>query len=429
MIRDMIGSRHISRIVAVLLSISSCVAAADMSEFETWRMDVQDTDDEYPLDHLFSLFGEDWQRDWRSAEQGMRLSNSCGTHEKWEIGIEAKLRRDLGGRFDIAYAYRKTDAFSHRIEWNEIALAWHGLNEHAIGFYYRPRFAKADHDLGLRYDWRPKKGQGFGIDLNLQRFVGNRIAKKRSIEAEERWIYDKLPRFLSAWAAIGGENGGRLALDAGLLLPTERKHHPPAIWLPDPDYLHKLEGARLRLDVRSPMLGAWRGLLGAGWKRGRDETIPLVERVVLAKRIDRKTLWLRPKLQRDLNERWSASLLFEYRERFEDSEGEDLPDEGYHYAARSRSWQAGLAWRVNDRFRMDFGYAGSGIDVRPGGDPDWIGEEYRHFDRDENRLYLTLDYRWKGVALLFTETFELDEEPYDSFLFHDKSFFQIMILL
>ncbi len=413
----------------ILVLLLASFASADMSEFETWRMDVQDTDDEYPLDHLFSLFGEDWQRAWRQSDQGMRLSNSCGTHEKWEIGIEAKLRRNLGRGFGIAYAYRKADTFSHLSEWNEISLSWRLTGKHSMGLYYRPRFAKADHDLGLRFDWRPRKEQGLGFDINFQRFVGNRIARKRSIEAEERWIYDRLPRFLSFWAALGSEDGARIALDGAVLMPTERKHHPPAIWLPDPDYLHKLEGARLGLDAHSPKLGPWRGLLSIGWKQGLDETLPLVDGAALAKRTERETLWLRPKLERDFNERWSASLLFEYRERFEDSEGEDLPPDGYHYSARSRSWQAGFAWRVNDRFQLDFGYAGSGIGVTPGGDPDWINEEYRHFDRDENRLYLTLDYRWRGVALLFTETFELDEEPYDSFLFHDKSFFQIMILL
>lgn len=403
---------------------------ADMSEFETWRMDTQDADDEHALDHLQAINPLSWRRDWLDAESGMRLTNSCGSHEKWEMEIEAKVQRELSPSFFLSYAYFKTEAFSHRSDWNELALEWRHGKGHSLGLFYRPRFAKADHDLGFRLQWNLDARHGIGLDFIFQRFVNNRIAKKSSVLAEERWLYEKAPRFLEFWLLADGGEKSRIEFRAALLTPTHRTHHPASVYLLPQDYEEKLDGGRIQLDLSSPSFGSWWVETSAGGKWGSTQKNPLMLGLgIPAKTTDRETWWFRPSLNNKLSRKWIAKLHFEYREKHEDSAGPDLPGEGFHYSSISRSWMAGLTWKAGPRFNLDFGYAGSGVSIGPTSDPDWISEDICHSSRNENRLYLTLDYRWKGIALLFTETFELDDEPYDSFLLHDKSFFQVMILL
>jgi hypothetical protein len=403
---------------------------ADMGEFETWRMDIQDANDENALDNLQARHPLAWRRDWLGTKSGMRLSNSCGSHEKWELALEAKIQRELSSTFYLSYAYFKTETFSHSSDWNEVALDWRPGNGRSLGFFYRPRFAKAEHDLGIRLQWHSDPLHGMGLDFIFQRFVNNRIAKKSSVLAEERWFYKKAPKFLEFWLLADSGVASRVEFRAALLTPTHRSHHPASIYFVPEDYEERMEGGRAQVEWVSPMLGSWWTSMSAGGKWGSFEINPLMPGLeVQAKSTNRETLWFRPSVNKDLSSKWQAELLIEYREKHEDSSGPELPSEGYHYSSYSRSWMAGLSWKAGPRFKMGFGFAGSGISIRPSSDPDWISEDMIHLSRNENRLYLTLDYRWKGIALLLTETFELDVESYDSFLFHDKSFFQIMILL
>jgi len=247
-------------------------------------------------------------------------------------------------------------------------------------------------------------------------------------------------------------------LDAGLLLTTRRTHYPPAVWLPDPDFQQRLEGGRERLRLRSPSRGPWRVGLELGGEDGSDDTVPLGsateplagtessgalaagERVgvlaagetagnigVAEKHTRRKEWWIRPSIELRLAPGLRGDCLFEYRSKQETSTGPGLPPAGDRYRNLCRTWKAGIAWEGYRGFTADFGYAGSGVSIVPTEDPDWIPAELRHASRRENRLYLTLGYRRNGVALLFTESFELDREAYDTVLLHDKSFFQIMV--
>ncbi len=425
-------NKRLTQLMVLCMAIffATLPSYADMSEFETWRMDLQDANDENALDNLQARHPLTWRRDWLATDTGMRLTNSCGSHEKWEVALEAKIQRELSSTFYLSYAYSKTETFSHRIDWNEVALDWRHGSGRSLGFFYRPRYAKADHDLGVRLQWRSDHLHGVGLDFIFQRFVNNRIAKKSSVLAEERWIYVKTPKFLEFWLLADSGETSRMEFRAAMLTPTHRTHHPASVYFLPEDYEEKLEGGRVQVELISPRLGSWWASMSAGGKWGSFEINPLMAGLeIQAKSTNRETLWFRPSLNKELSSKWQAEILFEYREKHEESSGPELPNTGYQYSNYSRSWMTGLRWKAGPRFNMDFGFAGSGVSIWPSSDPDWISEDMCHSSRNENRLYLTLDYRWKGIALLFTETFELDDESYDSFLFHDKSFFQIMILL
>jgi hypothetical protein len=422
-------------LVAWILLCTAGAVRADLSEFETWRFDLPDTDDEYPIDRLQAEYQPGGEEDWRSKTIGARVSNNCSSHDLCEMQLEAKIAQEVGAGFRFSYHYFHEEMFDHFTRWNELALGWRASGGQGVAFFYRPSFQKSQNDIGLRWGWLAGSRRGIELDVLFQAIANNRVAQRESLRGQERWIYQRNPPFFELRGYHDFAGTGRLDLQAALLSPTHRTHFSPAIWVPPPDYSQAIEGRRFRLRIDSPAWGPWGGGLEMGQKAGKYDRTPSAApadstgpQLLLEKQTNRDEWWIRPTIALRVNPRWRAIVLFDYRVKDETSSGPELPAEGYHYENISRSWKAGVSWDAKDYLSFDAGYAGSGISVTPTEDPDWIPETLRYGSRRENRLYFSPGFHRKHVAVLFTETFELDDEPYHSFLFHDKSFFQITLL-
>ena len=79
---------------------------ADLEEFETWRFDLAESDDEYILDELANMFPHRWDNQWAASHQGIRMTSGCASHEKWEITTEVKLAKSINDNLEFRYHFQ-----------------------------------------------------------------------------------------------------------------------------------------------------------------------------------------------------------------------------------------------------------------------------------------------------------------------------------
>jgi hypothetical protein len=422
-------------LLALALTCFYTTSYGELQDFETWRFDLQDANDEHALDNLLFDYDRRWEESWWIARNGARMANGCGTHEKWEMHTEIKLERELGRRFRANYRYDQQERFSHRSEYHEFSGAWRPVPGFLLGALYRPRFAKAEQDLGFYIGVEPDSLQAIYLVYVNERWLNNRIARKHSLFEEERWHYESSPHWLELSGRLRLAGSGLAAFEVGALSPTDRLYMPPSYSNSvQPTYRQNLRGDRGRLRVWSPRAGALSGRVELGWKRGRDALAPLVADsigVPPPRDVYRRERWLRPGLVYQLGATLRAEALIEYREKQEENATATAPGGVYLYRSHSRILYAGVEWDPLPWLALDGGYAYNSVSIEETDDPEWIVSGARHGSRRENRFVLTVDVRWQGLSVLFRESFELDRENYASTgtPLHDKSFIQIMLTL
>ncbi len=416
----------VSLLVLFLLVFLAATARADLEEFETWRFDLQDADDEYALDNLSLRFPHGWDEAWRDADSGVRLSNGCATHENWEMSTDVKLAHSLSDRFVFRYRFELVDRFTYQSMHNQFGIAYRSPGGFTAGLYYRPRFEKSAHDAGflVAYEWSPQ--QRLGLEVGLEDLVNNRIAEKVGLFEQERWHYTRPPRFVEL---SGRLPRGPFALDFHLahLARTEKEVSPPSHSPLPPYYRRILSGDRADISLSSTSAGSLAWLLELGGKRGEIDDAPLDGgEEISAESIRRREWWLRPSLDYHLNSRWGSVLLYEYRDKREENVTPSAPQGRYLYRSISRVYQAGFWWQALPELRLDFGFTRADVSLRPTEDPDWNIKAHRDPQRKEQRLFLVLATTIRGFRFRIEESFELDDESYDSFAYHDKTTIQVM---
>ena len=413
---------------AILVGCLSAVATAPpagagLAEFETWRLDRLEADDEATLDRLHFEYSRAWEEAWWGARRGFRVSNGCGTHEHWENTTEVELEHVVDSGVSVEFGYRDASRLSHQETLTAIGASYRRPNGSFVRARYRPSYHKADHDLELSAGWRDDDVSLVRLTLAFERFLNNRIARKGSLLSESRWIYERHPLVAELDVRFRFSGTGMIDVNAAALGRTDRSHlAPEARGVTDADFRQSLEGDRGRVRVWFPSWGRVAFSVHTGWKRLDDDRRRDPETSVVRSAVDRSEWWMRASAEVSVRPRWRTELLVEYR----DAEETRTADRRYRYESLSRLYQASVFWRPNERFDVGFGYAIDDLSGIASDDPTWLVARRHPPDRIESRLHLTLQLHVRDLWVLVRETVELDDEPYSSFAMHDKTFVQVM---
>ncbi len=413
--------------LAALFWLAAPPASADIEEFETWRFDLLESDDEYALDDLANTFPRRWEPSWHRASRGVRMTTGCASHEKWEMTTEIKLAETIGDRFRFEYSFEKIDRFAFRTERNQVALSYrHPGGPHA-GVFYRPNFEKDFQDVGFFFGLAIDSLQELRLAYSFEDVSNNYWMKDSYLFERDRWEYDRFPRFWDLSGRFRLGSLGSLAIQLGRLSRTEKRVSAAEDRVFTPRYRRVLSGHRGQLSVQHESRGRFSGYMDTAWKRGEiDDTPESAEQQTVPKTTDRTEWWIRPGLDFRMTPNWIASVLIEYRERREESRTPAAPSGRYFYSAVSRIYQVSLLWRAHKNLNVDLGFARNGLRLRPTEDPDWSSHAHTEPRRSERRLFVALEVVAADVRFRVIESVELDRERYRVVGIHDKGFVQLM---
>ena len=213
-------------LVALVLLVCADETLATIEEFESWRFDVLETDDEYALDHLANSFPHRWEDAWKAARQAVRITMGCASYEKWETTTQVKLTKAIGRSLRFAYRFEKVDRYTFRDERNQIELGYHRPNGTFGGAWYRPNFDKDFHDIGIFAGLAIDSLQGVRLSFGFEDLTTNSWTQNNYLIPRARWKFDRFPR---GWDLTGRFRlgcDGWLGMELGQLMRTEKRISP-----------------------------------------------------------------------------------------------------------------------------------------------------------------------------------------------------------
>lgn len=408
--RFALASRAI--LIAALALAASRPALANVEEFSTFSLLLQENDDESTFDHFLTRLPRAWNDAWARSSAGLRTSQGCLTSGEWFIDTDFRARAPLGDRASLGIDYFQSE--SDILSTDRLDFSFHFPMPRYGGAFamFRPSAAKTAQDFALGWE--------AGADTSAW-------------QVRATWTLEDV--FNNFWAFRQTQVGG-------LGEPYERRPYEPALFF----------------AARHPR---WRAEIGAKW------LTPSVKRIVdlvTEQPLVRRALWGatgRAQLEVDLG-RCTLELRSDQRQ----ARGQDLPiaPTASHTLDFRRQWSAEAALRtvvggtsaevrylyqsriermgatfqpgfltVDDRMvALDLSRPiGARVTARAGGMFDRIGVGRRDWPgfswgtRNESRAYIGLAARFGRVLVAGVEGIELDPEPYDVWLVHDKGFLQL----
>jgi hypothetical protein len=399
-----------------LLFGRSLPAAASLEEFETWDLGAAELDDEYGMDRFFAAFTPEWQRAWRSAAEGARVSLGCVTRERWEMLTEVRLRRLFHERARFRYSFVQENRLTVDNQQHFFGVEVKA-RDFWIGGYARPQAVKERHDFGLTLRRAWPSGYELGVALSLENALSDFWTERSFLEERER--VDHLDEGLE-WRLEGARRWSerRWLRATAVILPEFGRQVEPVPSLGEPDYRLIVDGTAVELEGET-VLGRDTDLTaGALRKEARRARFP---REGTASDFRRLTWAFSGRLGHPLHGAWRARWgLLARRSREEQTVFDADP---YRLRVRELVATAGLERPLLSWLRVDFGYGYQDVNVDTSGIESAI--PFTHGTRSESRLYIAGDFNVQGVRLRLIETLEVDGEAYDVVGVHDKGFVQI----
>lgn len=417
------------RLLAAALLLGAPLASpagAVIEEWENWSVAAYELDDENGLDDLHRGFSpwQDWE--WRSYRQGARVGMGCATTQTWEVNLDAKLEQWLSRRVVVGYRHFQQEELGESVRLDEFSLGYRAPTGWWGGGTYRPSYDKQLHDAGLFAGWYGDSARWARFHLGFEDALNNFWeGRTEYIEDKERRRYETNPRELEITGLW--REGGRWGVAARLAgVPTYARHLTPA---PSDSALPS------RLE-----LAGWLGAVDAFGDAGRGWTVGLRARL---KGCDRKEFLdetavpgvfarydfarlrdglLRPWLDKRLAERWTLRVQGQARWS---SEKHETPAGAHELATRHLGGMATVVWSLLPFLDVEGGLASDWVKVRQEGPPEM--DFFTHGTRNESRAVVVVDLHWKGAHLVLIETFEGNNEGYQTVGFHDKGFAHLTI--
>jgi len=398
-----------------LLAVAAALAPAaraSVEEFSTFTIAPQEQDDESVLDHFLTRLPRAWRDEWARTSGGFRTSQGCLTSGQWFLDTDFKARAPLGER-----AWLGVDLFqseSDILDVQNLDLSFHFPQVVGSAFaMYRPNSNKAAQDFALGWET--------GADTS-----GFQLRATWTIED----IFNRFAGFRQT------QVGDRVE-------PYERRPYEPA----------------LALAVRRP---AWQAEVGAKWltpSRKRVEDLgsnPLFFRELwgaaghawIERRWDAFALEARSEVRQARGAERPVAVGFtetvDYRRQWSVEGGARMRVPGprsqlearclYQSRTEFAGPPVGAAYlQVDDRLlnlEWTRGF-GASVQTRLGGLYERVGVGRANpvrssfGTRSESRLYVGLELRLGRVRVAGIEGVELDDEPYDVRIVHDKGFLQL----
>jgi hypothetical protein len=394
----------------LVLALTSGPAVAGTEEFSTFDLEAQEEDDESLLDHLLTRPPLLWRDEWERAPQALRSSQGCLTSGQWFIDTRLKLRTPMGRRasfgFDLVQdesdrtSYTYTD-FSFRFP-----LSWG-----TPGAMFRPLFDKSRQDFALFFETGPDTLAWYGratftfedVFNNLWAFRQTRVGE--TSEPYERHPYEpglELAATQPLWRAriagrwltpsrkrLAGPAGGRRATLWGSLGTAEVEVGPERLRFSCSGTNHQARGTEEPVDGSTPRTSDYR-----------------------------RQWWVETAVRGAITERLAAELRWLYQSRSQDI---GAGPASRTFDAADRVLQLETTYDIADGWMARLGLMHDRVGIgRRGPSP-----PFSYGSRTESRAYIGLAARFGRVSLHGVEGIELDHEPYEVWLVHDKAFLHL----
>ncbi|HEY2954033.1 MAG TPA: hypothetical protein VGK89_02145 [Candidatus Eisenbacteria bacterium] len=400
------------RIAAALFAalLAAGIARAGTEEFSTFDVSAQEEDDESLLDHMLTRPPRAWRDEWEHAAQALRTSQGCLTSGQWFIDTDMKLRSPLGRRARLGVDLRQSESDVSSYDYLDFSFRF-PTPLGTAGATFRPLYDKSRQDFGLLWetgaDTTAFDSQVvFGLEdmfNNLWAFRQTRVGQ--ASEPYERHPYEPALRLRA--------RGDRWRAEVfGQYLTPSRKR---VIGSPAPHHV-TLWGTLGGASVEAAALGLTWELRGSNQQaRGDDQPVDLSS--------VRSENWRR---------RWSAETAI--GRAITPRIGAELRA---LYQSRTQRWAGpagpGTFDGIDRLIQLDAHWDATGaLQVRAGGLYDRIGIAHTGYQpyftwgtRNESRAYVGLAARFGRVSVEAIEGIELDPEPYEVWLVHDKGFLHL----
>lgn len=400
-------------------------ARASTEEFSTFDVARPEEDDESLLDHWLTRTPRDWQGEWERAPKAIRTAQGCLTSGQWFIDTQGKLETPMGkrARLGVEYDERQSDLVSYQF------LDFLFIYPQPVGTFsvrFRPLYDKSRQDLGLAW--------GVGADTSrasllatftLEDVFNDLWAWRQTRVGNASEGYQVHPWEPALRFTARGKRW-RLAADGKWLTPSRKRiANFMGNWY---DAQRELWGARAGVTFGVDALGlSWEGTGESKQARGSEEPVPDPAAAVPWSPADSATFVAGDRgVQRRL---WSGGLTT--RREFGGRFGAEV---GWLYQQRCQTWNpplgpgrfdaadrlvhGELSWRARPWLTTRFGGMFDRITVAREGTPG----VFSYGTRNESRAYFGLAAKFGNVSVYGVEGIELDPEPYDVWLVHDKGF-------
>lgn len=406
------AARAIALLLPALL-FASTTARAGTEEFSTLDVEAAEADDESLLDHMLTRVPHEWRDAWEHAPQALRTAQGCLTSGQWFIDTDLKVRAPMGrhARFGLDLRQFETDIASY--EYFDFSFKF-PTRAGTPGFMFRPTFDKSRQDFGLTWetgaDTTAQQLQfAFIIEdmfNNLWAFRQTRVGNEA--EPYERHPYEPGLRYVTRHDAWRAEVGGRW------LTPSRKR--VSALAPGSPQRLVTLWGASTWASVEARALGVTWEARGANLQaRGTDQPEDLSAPDA-----------------RDFRRMWSAEfaasgtptprLAFEARCVYQDrDQNVGAPVGPGDFGAIDRLVSLEGTWAITRDLHARVGGMYDRISIAHSG----VVRYDSYGTRNESRAFIGLMARFGKVRMQAVEGIELDPEPYDVWLVHDKGFLQL----
>jgi hypothetical protein len=126
-------------------------ARAGTEEFSTFDVALQEEDDESLLDHMLTRAPLAWRAEWERAGSAIRTSQGCLTSGQWFIHTDLKLRTALGKNAQFGLDIRQNQTDRSNYDYLDFSFRFPtGLG--TFGAMFRPLYDKSKQDFGLTWE-------------------------------------------------------------------------------------------------------------------------------------------------------------------------------------------------------------------------------------------------------------------------------------
>lgn len=389
-------------------------AAAEV--FTSFDVQFQEEDDESLMDHFLTRAPRDWRNEWERSPSAIRTSQGCLTSGQWFIDTDLKLITALGDHSEFGFNVRQNQTDKFAYDWVDFSFRF-PTSIGKFGILFRPLFDKGAQDLGLTWEAGNDSATNqlqmqFIIEDTFNNFWAFRQSKLGDASAPyTKRPYEPTLRYV--------HRGGRGApLERIELGGTWLSHSLKQVQGFTSSDVHErgLWGANGYAQVEWNVLGlGWelRGHNAQAQQTGRPDTSSAFEQTNY-----RRQWQAEAALRRNLSPSFRAEARFIYQDR---THNVYTPAGLGTFAAIDRTVLLDTFWDFTRNWTLRLGGMHDNISVDQGGP----NQAFSWGTRQENRAFLGLSARFGRVSIHAVEGIELDSEPYDVWLVHDKGFLHL----
>jgi hypothetical protein len=397
-------------VLSLALLAAPSPGRAGTEEWSTFNPEAQELDDESLLDHVLNRPSRAWRDEWEHSTRAFRTSEGCLTSGVWFIDSELKLAAPLGQRAELGLRLRQSETDAESYDFTDFQFRF-PTRWGTPGAWFRPLFDKSRQDFSFTWDvGADTTSEQLQLAFTLEDVFNNLWAFRQTqvgglSEPYLRRPYEPGVRWVSRHERLRVEAAGRW------LTPSRKRVIDYA--QPVPDRVTTIWGTVAQASIE------WT-LLGIEWDVATDNqqafSTDAPEDGSAGNAANFRRRW---SVEAALRRRVSPTLEAEARYLYQDRDAlRATPFGPSGFGALDRLGTLELRWQARPRIAGRVGGMFDRINVGELGPyhPPSYGT------RNESRAYLGLELRFGNVVFGGVEGIELDPEPYDVWLWHDKGF-------